>query len=279
MLRHTAWLGAAALATQLALVAHLSAAEMTATAENATQAQSEAYAGKRLQAMASWLAGLQEYTVTMRAGYDVMQQSGQMIEFGELRNISVNRPDQARIEQTASDGGRDLMLFDGEHITVLNATSNVFAQAPTPGEGLDDAIYYLLDGLGLRLPLAPLLMASFPEVLRRHVVEADLVETTDLLGPAADHIAARTQEVDFQVWVARGEHPWPLRIVITYRLLPGAPQFWANLSEWNRSPKFTQKTFVFKQPAGATRIPFAAQFLTEPTEGDVGAGSGQGGKP
>ena len=280
MLRHTSWLGVAALATQLAWLSPLAAAEqMTATADSATQAQTQAYASQRLQDMASWLAGLQEYTVTMRADYDVLQESGQMIEFGELRDILVKRPDQARIEQTASDGRRDLLLFDGERITVLDAGSNVFAQAPAPGEDLDDAIHYVLDSLGLRVPLAPMLMASFPEVLRQHVVEADLVETTDLLGATADHIAARTQEVDFQVWVAQGEQPWPLRIVITYRLLPGSPQFRANLSEWNRSPGFNQQTFVFKQPAGATQIPFAAQFLTAPTVEEVDAASAQGGKP
>ena len=221
--------------------------------------------------------------LTQRLEVDVADREfgreGAVLEFGELRDILVKRPDQARIEQTASDGRRDLLLFDGERITVLDAGSNVFAQAPAPGEDLDDAIHYVLDSLGLRVPLAPMLMASFPEVLRQHVVEADLVETTDLLGSTADHIAARTQEVDFQVWVAQGEQPWPLRIVITYRLLPGSPQFRANLSEWNRSPGFNQQTFVFKQPAGATQIPFAAQLLTAPTVEEVDAASAQGGKP
>jgi len=280
MMRVTTWVGVATLATHLSWVPPVAAAdEMTATADSATEAQTQAYAGKRLQEMATWLANLKAFTVTMRAGFDVLQESGQKIEFGELRKISVNRPDQARIEQQASDGRRDLLLFDGEHITVLDAGSNVFAQAPAPGEDLDDAIHYLLDSLKLKLPLAPLLMTSFPEVLRRQVVEADLVETTDLLGTTADHIAARTEEVDFQVWIAQGDQPWPLRIVIDYRLLPGSPQYWANLSKWNPSPKFKKQTFVFKQPDGATQIPFAAQFLTEPTVEEVNETSSQGANP
>lgn len=281
MMKRTVWVGAATLATQLAWVSpSIAASDMAATADSATQTETQAYANKRLQDMAKWLAGLNEYTVTMRASYDVVQESGQKIEFGEQRDISVKRPDHARIEQQASDGDRDLLLFDGEHITVLDATRNVFAQAPTPGEDLDDAINYLLDSLKLRLPLAPLLMATFPQELRSHVVEADLVETTDLLGAPADNIAARTQEVDFQVWVAKGDQPWPMRIVINYRLMPGSPQFRANLVDWNRAPKFTKQTFVFEQPAGATQIPFAAQFLTQATTvEDVNAASTQGAKP
>ena len=278
MLRHTLFVGLTALVVQLAWLSPLHAAAATA-ADSAPETESEAYAGQRLQEMASWLAGLEEYAVTMRAGYDVLQDSGQMIEFAELRKISLKRPDKARIEQQASDGVRDLLVFDGNDITILDASSNVFAQAPAPGANLDDAIHYLLDSLGLRLPLAPMLMTSFPETLRQHVVEVDLVEATDLLGPTTDHIAARTQEVDFQIWVTQGDEPWPLRIVINYRLLPGSPQFWANLSEWSRSPAFNSQTFLFEQPAGATRIPFAAQFLTGPAAEDAGAASSQGDKP
>ncbi|MCB1706737.1 MAG: DUF2092 domain-containing protein [Halioglobus sp.] len=277
MLRHITRMSMAALVIPLFWLSPLLVAQEQAAADDT--AESQAYAGQRLQAMANWLAGLKEYSVTMRAGYDVLQASGQMIEFGELRDISVRRPDQARIEQQASDGVRDLLIFDGKDITVLDASSNVFAQAPTPGENLDDAIHYLLDSLGLRLPLAPMLMASFPEMLRQHVVETNLVEVTDLMGPTTDHIAVRTSEVDFQVWIAQGEEPWPLRIVINYRQLPGSPQFWANLSEWSRSPTFNQQTFVFEQPADATRIPFAAQFLTAPAADGVDTGSSEGEKP
>jgi hypothetical protein len=278
MLRHAVLIATAAVVAQFTWGSPAAAAD-TAGADSANPAQTQALAGQRLQDMAKWLAAQQSFTVTMRADYDVPQESGQMIEFGEVRNIAVQRPDQARIEQRASDGRRDLLLFDGEHITVLDATANVFAQAPTTGEDLDDAIRYLLDSLQLRLPLAPLLMTSFPQELQRNVVEAELVESTDLLGPTTDHIAARTQQVDFQVWIAQGEQPWPLRIVITYRLQPGSPQFRANLSQWNRSPKFDQQAFVFQQPAGATRIPFAAQFLTEPTDEETGAASTTGDQP
>jgi hypothetical protein len=53
--------------------------------------------------LANSLAGPKEYTVTMRAGYDVLQGSGQIIEFGELRHISEKRPDRASNEQTAAE--------------------------------------------------------------------------------------------------------------------------------------------------------------------------------
>ena len=42
--------------------------------------------------------------MTIRDGYDVVQESGQKIEFGELRNVTVSRPDRLRIEVERSDG-------------------------------------------------------------------------------------------------------------------------------------------------------------------------------
>jgi hypothetical protein len=235
-----------------------------ATASSAaSSAESQQFARERLMAMASHLGGLKTFSATMRATYDVVQASGQKIEFGEVRTLAIKRPELARVEQLASDGKRDLLLFDGKNITVYDARDQVFAQAPQP-KGLDDAIDYLLKSLQLRLPLAPMLMSNFAQELQRSVLEVDFVESTDFLGPPTDHIAARTKNVDFQVWIADGDQPWPLRIVISYRLLDGSPQFSADLSEWNAAPDFAGTEFVFDGAKNATRIPFAVQFSTQP---------------
>ena len=53
--------------------------------------------------------------------------------------------------------------------------------------------------------------------------------------------------------------PLPLRVVLTYVGEPGQPQFWANFSDWNTSPRLPETTFQFTPPAGARQIAFAAQ--------------------
>ena len=97
--------------------------------------ESQREAADILMAMSKYMAGLQAYTVTVRQGYDVVQASGQKIEFGETRKIAMDRPDRLRVEEVASDGTRDLAIFDGKTITVLKADSGVYAQAPQPGIG------------------------------------------------------------------------------------------------------------------------------------------------
>jgi hypothetical protein len=63
--------------------------------------------------------------------------------------------------------------------------------------------------------------------------------------------------VDFQVWIAAGDQPVPLHIVLTYRDAPGEPAFRGNLT-WNLAADHPDSFFTFTPPTDATRIPFLA---------------------
>jgi hypothetical protein len=220
--------------------------------------ESQRQAADILMAMARDLAGLHAFTFTVRQGYDVVQATGQKIEFGETRQVAMDRPDRLRVEEVASDGTRDLAIFDGKTITVLKADSGVFAQAPQPGT-VDDALVYLVRDLKLRMPLAQLMTTRLPEELPKRVKTIDYVESTDIYGVPTHHIAGRTDSVDFQFWITEGDRPLPLRVVITYLHSTGQPQFWANFTDWRTNAKFAKDTFRFTPPKDARQIPFAVQ--------------------
>jgi hypothetical protein len=222
-----------------------------------TPSQQEAAA--LFKAMSGYLAGLQSFSVAYRSGYDVVQSTGQKIEFGETRRLMLVRPDRLRMEEVSSDGTRDLVIFDGRNITVLNADEKVFAQAPQPAS-LDDALGYFVRDLKMRMPLALMLTTRFPEVLANRISAIDYVERTEILGAPAHHIAGRGENVDFQFWIRDGERPLPLRLILTYRDSPGQPQHWAIFADWDTSPSVADSDFEFAPPADARQIPFAVQF-------------------
>ncbi len=126
----------------------------TRDASAAGQAVNESQRGAAglLSAMTQHLAGLESFSFAFRDGYDVVQPTGQKIEFGEARRVTVVRPDRLRIEEVSSDGTHDLAVFDGRNISVLNAEEGVFAQAPQPGI-LDDAIAYFVQAYGSSGPI------------------------------------------------------------------------------------------------------------------------------
>jgi hypothetical protein len=250
---------AAVLAWALALlliVVPVSAEQASPTDQN----KSEQHAMAVLNRMADFLSEAGRFSVTMDIGFDVVQDNGQKIEFGETRQVLLSRPDLLRIDTTKRDGQKSDLVFNGKEIILYYAKENVYATQAKPGT-VDQAISYFVNDLGMRLPLAELLESNFAKLLPRQVREASYVEQESIRGLPSDHIALRGDEVDVQVWVAQGEKPLPQRVVITYKREDGRPQFWANFTKWNLSPKIRNSMFTFTPPKGAAKIAFSPRQM------------------
>jgi hypothetical protein len=209
--------------------------------------------------MGHYLGTARAFSVTVLSSYDAVQESGQKIEFGERRKIVLNRPDRLRVETEHSDGARTGVVFTGSEIILADVTNRVWASEPQP-PSLDEGIVHFVSDLGLRMPLAVLLMARLPGELEKRVREIGYVEKTNLLGAPSHHLAVRGDTVDMQVWVSDGPQPVPLRIVLTYKNEPGQPEFRAQFVDWNMSPVITETTFKPQIPPDAHKILFAAQI-------------------
>ena len=214
-----------------------------------------------LMRMANYLAKSPAWTVNTRTAYDAVQPDGFKVEWNNTRTITLKRPDRLRVESERSDGTRSLVLFDGKTITSFDESARVYAQSPHPGT-VDDAVVYFVHDLGMRLPLAVMLLDRLPAELQQRVQAVKYVEKTTILGKPADHIAAKTPTVDFQVWIAEGDRPVPLRVVLTYKNTRGQPQFRAEFSDWNMEIEPSESLFAFTPPAGVKQIPFAATLAS-----------------
>jgi hypothetical protein len=211
--------------------------------------------------MADYLSKAPAWSVTLHTSYDAVQRDGYKVEWNEIRTVTLSRPDRLRIDGERSDGARSLVLFDGKEITTFDESARVYAQAPHPGN-IDDAVVYFVHGLGMRMPLAVMLLDRLPAELQQRVQFVKYVEKTTTLGAPAYHIAAKTATVDFQLWIAEGDRPLPMRVVLTYRNTRGQPQFRTQFSDWNLDIKPAASLFAFTPPAGAKKIPFAATLAT-----------------
>jgi hypothetical protein len=93
----------------LSLVGTLAGAQTprTAASERNERAMSS------LKRMADFLSQAQRFSVMVDIGFDVVQDSGQKIEFGETREIVVRRPAHARVDSTKRDGGTSGFISPG----------------------------------------------------------------------------------------------------------------------------------------------------------------------
>jgi hypothetical protein len=212
-----------------------------------------------LMRMAEFVAKTQSFSVDVRDDYDVYQKSGQKIEFGETRKITVVRPDRLRVEVEESNGDKRVVMFDGKELTMSSPSRNVYAQTPKPGS-IDNAVGYFVRDLGMKLPFSVLLQTTAPKELDQRTQTLDYVEKTSIFGAPAHHLAGRTESVDYQLWITDGDRPLPLRLVLTYRNEKGQPQFRAQFSDWNLAPEAPASLFTFVPTPGMQKIAFLAQL-------------------
>jgi hypothetical protein len=232
-------------------------ADATATGKATVAKSGEAKA--ILMRMADYMAKAQSFSVDLRSSYDVYEKSGEKIQFNQIRKITMVRPDRLRVEVEDSNGDKNLVIYDGKDISMSSPNKNVYAQTPKPGT-IDDAVVYFVRDLGMKLPLAVLLLTTAPNELEQRTQKLDYVELTNIFGTPAHHLVGRTDSVDYQVWVTDGDKPLPLRVVLTYRKEKGQPQFQAQFSDWNLKPETPASMFVFTPPPGAQKINFLAQL-------------------
>ena len=220
-------------------------------------AEQDADARAILTKMADVLSQAPGFSVTVRSSYDSIQEDGQHIEFGERRNILLQRPDRLRVDVERSDGDQGLVIFNGQTITVFKAEDNVYAQVEKTGS-VDNAIVHLVRNLQTPFPLARMFLTTLSRDMPKWIESVSYVEENTLTTPPTDHLAGRAADVDFQIWVAQGKQPLPQRIVLTYRNEPGQPQFRADFIGWTLSPANDATRFVFTPSEGAERIVFLA---------------------
>ena len=182
-----------------AVAAGLAFAVSPASAE-----QSEARAV--FKAMSDFLTAQQAASVGFDATLEIVTAEMMKVGLASSGNLSFSRPDKIRMTRTGGIADVE-MVYDGKTLSAYGKTLNVFSKLPLEGK-VDDVIAMLRDEFGLELPAADLLSSAPYEVMMENVIDAGLGEGM-IRGEMCDHLAFRTSDVDWQIWVAQGENHFP----------------------------------------------------------------------
>jgi hypothetical protein len=60
--------------------------------------------------------------------------------------------------------------------------------------------------------------------------------------------------VDWQIWIAQGDRPYPCRYVITTKKVKGWPQYTVDVRDWKTGAEVAADDFAFKVPPGARKL-------------------------
>jgi hypothetical protein len=212
----------------------------------------EADAKTLLKAMSDYLAAQKVLSFGFDTNFEIVTKEQQKLAFASSGTITLNRPD--KIRATRSGGFADVeMLFDGKTLTLLGKTANLYAQIDAPGT-IDHLVDELREKHGKALPGADLLLSNVYDVLMPDVVDVKDLGSGVIGGVECDHLAFRTKEVDWQIWIAHGDRPYPCRYVITTKQVALAPQYSVQVRDWKTGGEVAADDFGFKNPTNAQKI-------------------------
>jgi hypothetical protein len=212
----------------------------------------EAQAKSLLKAMSDYLAGQQAISFDFDSTLEVVTRENQKLALASSGTVTLNRPDKIRATRTGGFADVEL-IFDGKTLTLLGKHANAYAQAQSAGT-IDQLVDVLRDKYQRPVPAADLLMANPYDQLMPQVVDTKDLGSGVIRGVECDHLAFRTEDVDWQIWIAQGGRPYPCRYVITSPKVAGAPQYTIEVSRWKTGSDVEPDQFSAKLPADAKKI-------------------------
>jgi hypothetical protein len=212
----------------------------------------EADAKRLLNAMSDYMAAQKAISFGFDATLEVITKDNQKLALASSGTVILNRP--GKIRATRSGGFGDVeMLFDGRTLTMVSKYPNLYSQIEVPGT-VDHLIDELKDKHNKPLPGADLIMSNSYDELMLDVVDIKDLGSGVIDGVECDYLAFRKKEVDWQIWIAQGDRPYPCRYVITSKQIAHSPQYSLQLRDWKTGNEVRRDDFRFKNPTKARKV-------------------------
>ena len=212
----------------------------------------EADARRILKAMSDYVGAQATISFDFDATLEIITTDNQKLALASSGSVTLNRPDKIHVKRYG--GFADIeMSFDGEKLTLLGKNYNIYTQIEVPGT-IDHLVDELKDTYNRPLPAADLLLSNSYDELMRGVIDVKDLGSAVIGGVECEYLAFRTNEVDWQIWIAQGKHPYPCRYVITSKLLENAPQYAIQTRGWKTGTDVATTDFLFKNPTNADQV-------------------------
>ena len=202
---------------------------------------------------------------TLRMYHDA---SGDFLHIAHTINIVARRPDRMAVTASGDDGTTKL-VYDGKQISVADIDDQKYSQIPMAGLDLDKMLEEISDRIGIDFPLADLLTRDPAKSFLSGITSGKEVGTVKIDGAPARHLFfTQTGATELELWLDK-ERAVPRRLIITYRAMPGQPNFVAEFADWNFNNRPSDAEFTFQPPAGAQKVELTKEGSARP--GTTGA--------
>jgi hypothetical protein len=184
-------------------------------------------------------------------------ESGELLHIAHTFKVTVRRPDRLLVDGSGDDGPRKL-IYDGKTAVMVLDDGKKYASLPVP-DTIEGMLQVVVGHFGVDFPLADLLTNDPRKSFLLGVVSGHQVNTVTIDGVVCRHLLfSQPPKIELELWLEDNAQSLPRRLIVTYRSLPGEPNFVAEMSDWNFSVHPSDAEFQFTPPPGAERLTLGA---------------------
>ncbi len=212
-------------------------ASVSLSAARADEGQARAL----FKAMADYMAAQKAISFDYDSNLELVSTDKQKLGLTSSGTLTLNRPDKVHLKRTG--GFADVELaFDGNTLTMLGKNANAYVQVDEPGT-VDRLIDALRKRIQKPMPAADLLTSDPGAQLMTNVTNVKDLGSGVIHGKECNHIAARSDRADWQLWIAQGDRPYPCRMVITSTDIPESPEYTIDITAWRDGSQVASDAF------------------------------------
>jgi hypothetical protein len=226
---------------------------MLLTMVRAPSAWADAAQAKDLfKAMSDYLGKQPKLSFDLDTSLEVVTTDGQKLSLTSSGSVTMVRPDKVRMTRRGGFANAEL-YFDGKTLALFRRDENQYALVKVPGD-VEHLTAELRSKLDRPLPAADLLSPDVYEAMMPNVTDVKDLGTGFIRGTECDHIAFRTDDVDWQLWIATGKRPYPMRVIFTSNKVKGSPQYQIDVTAFRTGDQVKAGEFTFSPPPGAKQV-------------------------
>jgi hypothetical protein len=215
----------------------------------------EPSAQRLLQAAAAYLKQQQSYAFSADIVYDDVQPPDFKIQIHASAQYTIKRPNLLRVDY-AGDRRQASFYIDGKNFVLYDRATNTYGELQAASD-IESTLNAILDKYDFSVPLADFVANDPYQALASQVQGAVNLGPSTVRGFPTHHLVFTQSDIDWQIWIDDGATPLIRELEITYKSLPGQPEYMATFTDWKFAPA-DRSVFSFTPPPNAVLIDFIA---------------------
>jgi hypothetical protein len=226
---------------------------MILTMVHARSAWADAAQAKDLfKAMSDYLGKQTKMSFDVDTSLEIVTTDGQKLSLTSSGSVTMVRPDKVHVIRHGGFANTEV-FFNGKTLALVRKDQNQYATVDSPGT-IEHLTQELREKYERPLPAADLLSPNVYQAMMPNVKDVKDLGTGFIRGTECDHIAFRTDEVDWQLWIAKGNRPYPMRVTFTSTKVKGSPQYQIDVTAFKTGNDVKTTDFSFSPPPGAKKV-------------------------